>query len=122
MVDIKKKRAGLKRRHLRLRKRLEGSAERPRLTVYRSSKHIYAQIIDDVSGRTLVSAGTLQEPVKGSVKSTGNIAAAAKVGAALAAKAKEAGIKAVCFDRGGRMYHGRIKALAEAARKGGLKF
>jgi large subunit ribosomal protein L18 len=122
MVDIKKKRAGLKRRHLRLRKRLEGSAERPRLSVYRSSKHIYAQIVDDVSGRTLVSAGTLQEPVKGSVKSTGNIAAAAKVGAALAAKAKEAGIKAVCFDRGGRMYHGRIKALAEAARKGGLKF
>jgi large subunit ribosomal protein L18 len=122
MVDIKKKRAVLKRRHLRLRKRLEGTAERPRLAVYRSSKHIYAQIIDDVTGRTLLAAGTLQEPVKGSVKSTGNIAAAAKVGAALAAKAKEAGIKAVCFDRGGRMYHGRIKALAEAARKGGLKF
>jgi large subunit ribosomal protein L18 len=122
MVEIKKKRADLKRRHLRLRKRLEGTTERPRLSVYRSLKHIYAQIVDDVSGRTLASASTQAEPLKGTLKSTGNIAAAAKVGQLLATKAKEAGIKAVCFDRGGRQYHGRIKALAEAARKGGLKF
>jgi large subunit ribosomal protein L18 len=122
MRDIKKKRAGLVRRHLRLRKRLEGTPERPRLTVYRSLKHIYAQIVDDVSGRTLASAGTLQEPLKGALKGTGNVAAAVKVGQTLAAKAKEAGVKAVCFDCGGRQYHGRIKALAEAARKGGLKF
>ena len=121
-MDIKQKRAGLKRRHLRQRKRLEGTVERPRLTVYRSLKHIYAQIVDDVSGRTLVAAGTLQEPLKGTLKSTGNIAAAAKVGEVIAAKAKEAGIKQVCFDRGGRKYHGRVKALAAAARKGGLKF
>jgi large subunit ribosomal protein L18 len=122
MVDIQKKRAGLKRRHLRLRKRLEGTAERPRLTVYRSSKHVYAQLVDDVAGRTLVSASTLQEPLKGSLKGTGNKAAATKVGELIAAKAKEAGIEQVCFDRGGRMYHGRVKALADAARKGGLKF
>ena len=78
--------------------------------------------MDDVTGRTLVSAGTLQEPLKGTIKGTGNRAAAAKVGEVIATKAKEAGIKQVCFDRGGRKYHGRIKALAEAARKGGLKF
>jgi large subunit ribosomal protein L18 len=122
MTSIKYKRMALERRHLRLRKRLEGSPERPRLSVCRSSKHIYAQVIDDLSGRTLASASTLQAPLKGTLKSTGNIAAAAKVGELLAARAKEAGIKAVCFDRGGQKYHGRIKALAEAARKGGLKF
>jgi len=122
MVGIKEKRAALLRRHLRSRRRLEGSPERPRLCVYRSLKHIYAQVIDDVSGRTLVSASTLCEPLKGALKGTGNRAAAAKVGELLAARAKEAGIKAVCFDRGGRKYHGRVKALAEAARKGGLQF
>jgi large subunit ribosomal protein L18 len=121
-MDIKIKRAGLERRHLRSRRRLEGTPERPRLSVYRSLKHIYAQVIDDVSGRTLVAASTQSEPVKGALKSTGNRAAAAKVGELIAAKAKEAGIKAVCFDRGGRKYHGRIRALAEAARKAGLKF
>jgi large subunit ribosomal protein L18 len=122
MSDIKFKRAGLKRRHLRSRRRLAGTPERPRLSVYRSLKHIYAQVIDDVTGRTLVSASTLSEPLKGALKGTGNRDAAAKVGELLAARAKEAGIKAVCFDRGGRKYHGRIKALAEAARKGGLQF
>jgi large subunit ribosomal protein L18 len=122
MPDIKLKRAGLYRRHRRLRKRVEGVPERPRLSVYRSLKHIYAQVVDDVSGRTLVSASTLSEPLKGTLKGSGNRAAAAKVGELLAARAKEAGITAVCFDRGGRRYHGRIKALAEAARKGGLKF
>jgi large subunit ribosomal protein L18 len=122
MLDIKEKRAGLKRRQLRLRRRLQGTPERPRLSVYRSLKHIYAQVIDDVSGRALVSASTLSEALRGALKSTGNCAAAAKVGELLAARAKEAGIAAVCFDRGGRKYHGRIKALAEAARKGGLNF
>ena len=121
MTDIKEKRRGLERRHLRLRRKLEGSPERPRLCVFRSLKHIYAQVIDDVSGRTLVAAGTQDEPL-GTLKSKGSCAAAAKVGELVASKAREAGIKAVCFDRGGCKYHGRIKALAEAARKAGLKF
>jgi large subunit ribosomal protein L18 len=122
MTAIKMKRAALERRHLRGRRRLEGTPERPRLSVYRSLKHMYAQLVDDVAGKTLISVSTLLEPVKGDLKSTGNIKAAAKVGQLLAAKAKEAGIEAVCFDRGGRKYHGRVKALADAARKGGLKF
>jgi large subunit ribosomal protein L18 len=122
MTDIKVKRAGLKRRQMRLRKRLMGTPARPRLSVYRSLRHIYAQVIDDVSGRTLASASSLIEHVKGAVKSTGNRDAAAKVGQLIAAKAKEAGVTAVCFDRAGRKYHGRIKALAEAARKAGLRF
>ncbi|MCX5656255.1 MAG: 50S ribosomal protein L18 [Planctomycetota bacterium] len=122
MTAIKMKRAALARRHLRSRRTLEGTPERPRLSVYRSLKHIYAQIIDDVSGKTLLSLSSLSKDVKGDLKSTGNIKAAAKVGTLLAAKATESGIKAVCFDRGGRKYHGRVKALAEAARKGGLKF
>jgi large subunit ribosomal protein L18 len=122
MADIRVKRASLERRHLRVRRKVEGTPERPRLSVYRSSKHIYAQVVDDVAGRTLAAASTLSEGVKGTVKSTSNCEAAAKVGALLAEKAKAAGVTAVCFDRGGRKYHGRIKALAEAARKGGLKF
>jgi large subunit ribosomal protein L18 len=122
MTAIKQKRAGLERRHLRLRRALQGTADRPRLSVYRSLKHIYAQVVDDLSGRTLASASTLSEPVKTAVKGTGNRAAAVKVGELIAARAKEAGITAVCFDRGGRKYHGRVKALAEAARKGGLQF
>jgi large subunit ribosomal protein L18 len=122
MTDTKEKQAGLRRRQLRLRRRLEGTAERPRLSVYRSLKHIYAQIINDVTGQTLAAASSRSEPLKGTLKSTGNRAAAAKVGELIAAKAKDAGIAAVCFDRAGRKYHGRVKALAEAARKAGLKF
>ena len=122
MTATKMKREALQRRHLRSRRKLEGTPDRPRLSVYRSLKHMYAQLVDDVAGKTLLSVSTLLEPVKGDLKSTGNIKAAAKVGQILAAKAKEAGIKAVCFDRGGRKYHGRVKALADAARKGGLKF
>ncbi|MBM4017715.1 MAG: 50S ribosomal protein L18 [Planctomycetes bacterium] len=122
MMGIKVKRAALKRRHMRSRRRLEGTPERPRLSVYRSLKHMYAQVIDDVSGRTLAAASTRSEPLKGTLKSAGAVAAAAKVGQLLAEKAKAAGITAVCFDCGGRKYHGRVKALAEAARKGGLKF
>jgi len=122
MADVKQNRAALHRRHLRLRRRVTGTPERPRLSVYRSLKHIYAQVIDDVSGRTLVSASTQSDALKADLKSGGNCAAAAKVGALLAARAKEAGITAVAFDRGGRKFHGRVKALAEAARKAGLKF
>ncbi len=122
MADIRHKRARLKRRHQSLRHRVEGTPDRPRLCVYRSLEHIYAQVIDDLAGRTLASASTLSEPIKGELKSTGNCEAAAKVGELIAARAKEAGIKTVCFDRGGRKFHGRIKALAEAARKGGLAF
>jgi large subunit ribosomal protein L18 len=112
----------LTRRHMSLRKRVQGTAERPRLCVYRSLKHIYAQVVDDATGKTLVSASTQSEPIREALKTSGNCAAAAKVGELLAQRAKEAGIEAVCFDRGGRKYHGRVKALAEAARKGGLKF
>ena len=122
MADIRQKRAGLKRRQQRLRRRLAGTPQHPRLNVYRSLQHIYAQVVDDVAGRTLVSASTLGEPLEGQLKSTGNCEAAAKVGELLAARAKEAGITTVCFDRAGRKYHGRVKALAEAARKGGLTF
>ena len=121
-MDIKRKRAGLKRRHRSLRRKVEGTPERPRLSVYRSLRHIYAQVVDDLSGRTLASASTVGEPLGGDLKDTGNCAAAAKVGELVAARAKKAGIKAVCFDRGGRKFHGRVKALAEAARKGGLTF
>ncbi|HUX02363.1 MAG: 50S ribosomal protein L18 [Phycisphaerae bacterium] len=122
MADVAKKRAGLSRRHRRVRKKVFGTPERPRLCVSRSLKHIYVQLIDDVAGRSLLAVGTLSEPLKGAMKSTGNREAAAKVGALVAERAKKAGITRVCFDRGGRKYHGRIKALADAARKGGLQF
>jgi large subunit ribosomal protein L18 len=106
----------------RVRKRVRGSAERPRLTVFRSNKHIYAQIIDDSEGRSLVSASTADAQVCSKGENGGNKAAAVKVGQALAARALEAGIKLVAFDRGRYRYHGRIAALADAAREGGLEF
>ncbi|MGE5507661.1 MAG: 50S ribosomal protein L18 [Chitinophagales bacterium] len=109
-------------RHLRVRKRVKGTAERPRLAVFRSLNHIYAQVIDDEAGRTLASASTLDADLRAKLASGGNIEAAKAVGAAIAAKAKEAGVDAVVFDRGGTLYHGRIKALADAAREGGLDF
>lgn len=105
-------------RHVRLRKRIEGDATRPRLAVYRSIKHIYAQIIDDTTGTTLVAAGTQDKGFEGS----GNTEGALKVGEALASRAKEKGIESVVFDRGGNRFHGRVASLAEGARKGGLKF
>jgi large subunit ribosomal protein L18 len=122
MADIRNKRAALRRRKRHVRRRVMGTPDRPRLSVYRSLKHIYAQVIDDVSGRTLASASTLSKDAGGEGAGTGNCDAAARVGALLAERAKEAGIQAVCFDRGGRKFHGRVKALAEAARKGGLRF
>ena len=113
-----KNKARLKR-HLRVRGKVSGTAECPRLNVFRSSKHIYAQIIDDVNGVTLVSANTLEKGFEGA---TGNAEAAKKVGLALAERALAKGIDVVVFDRGGYLYHGRVAALAEGAREGGLKF
>jgi len=111
------------RRHLRLRQRLVGSAERPRLSVFRSNKYLYAQVIDDGQGKTLAAASTLQKPIAGQLGGKcGNIAAAKLLGKTIADRAKEKGIKKVCFDRGGYIYHGRIKALADAAREAGLEF
>jgi large subunit ribosomal protein L18 len=112
----------LDRRQRSIRKSLFGSAARPRLAVFRSDKHIYAQLIDDYTGRTLASAATTAADVRGDLKNGGNIAAAKKVGSVIAERAKAAGITAVAFDRGGRRYHGRVKALADAARQAGLKF
>jgi large subunit ribosomal protein L18 len=111
-----------RRIHLRIRKRVQGRAQRPRLSVFRSLKHIYAQIIDDTRARTLVSASSLDTELRQTMKSGGNVAAARQVGRILAQRAKAAGITQVVFDRGGYAYHGRVKALAEAAREGGLKF
>lgn len=110
------------RRKRRIRKKIFGDTERPRLTVYRSLRHIYAQVIDDMSGNTLVAASTLSEETAKDVKQTGNVEAATKIGDAVAKKALAVGIRRVRFDRNGFRYHGRIKALAEAARKGGLAF
>lgn len=107
------------KRHLRVRNHLAGTAERPRLNVFRSLKHIYAQVIDDEKGMTLAAASSLDKGFEGT---GGNIAAAKAVGAAIAKKALEKGITEVVFDRGGYIYHGRVAALAQAARDGGLKF
>ncbi|MDP9175689.1 MAG: 50S ribosomal protein L18 [Planctomycetota bacterium] len=124
MADKNKlKQVRLQRRKWSVRSNVFGTAERPRLSVFRSDKHIYAQIIDDYTGKTLAAvASTNSETLGGELKNGGNVAAARKIGLAIAAKAKDAGVSAVCFDRGGRQYHGRVKALADAAREGGLKF
>lgn len=118
----KSKTKRLLRRKGTIRSGLFGTTERPRLSVFRSSKHIYAQIIDDAQGKTLASVGSTTDEVLGDLKNGGNIAAAKLIGKAIADRAKAAGITAVAFDRNGRKYHGRVKALADAAREGGLKF
>ncbi len=110
------------RLHSRLRRKIAGSTERPRLCVFRSSRHIVAQVIDDQAGRTLASASSLDGDVKKQIKGGGNIAAAKVVGKAIAERARTAGVERVVFDRGGYQYHGRIQALADAAREAGLKF
>lgn len=111
------------RRKYVIRNRLMGTAERPRLTVFPSVKHIYAQVIDDMSGRTLASAGTLgKSGVTGDGDKTGDVGAAAAVGRAVAERARAAGVTRIAFDRNGRRYHGRVKALADAAREAGLEF
>jgi large subunit ribosomal protein L18 len=113
---------GKSRRHDRIRKKVSGVAERPRLCVFRSLNNIYAQIIDDTKGATLAAASTLDKEIKAQEGHKGNIEAAKKVGVLLAKKATEAGVKKVVFDRSGYRYHGSIKALAEASREGGLEF
>jgi len=110
------------RRHVRVRKKISGTAERPRLNVYRSEKHIYAQLIDDVNGVTLAAASTLDKELRDQVDNGGNVEAARKVGELIANRGKAAGISNVVFDRGGYLYHGRIQALADAAREAGLEF
>ena len=105
-----------------IRKRISGSQERPRLSVFRSSKHMYAQIIDDTTGETLVAASTVSKELKGKIKSSGNVDAATKVGELISKAAQKKNIKCVAFDRNGFLYHGRVKALADAARAGGLEF
>lgn len=117
------RRAARLRRHARIRKKISGTAERPRLSVFRSLHHIYAQLIDDTKGITLMVASTVEPELKNKLKGKcGNIEAAKAVGSAIAERAIAKGIKKVVFDRGGQIYHGRVKALAEAAREGGLEF
>lgn len=110
------------KKHNRMRNRFAGTAERPRLAVFRSNNHMYAQIIDDTVGKTLVSASTLQKEVKAELEKTNNVDAAAYLGTVIAKRAIEKGINTVVFDRGGFIYQGKIKALADAAREAGLEF
>jgi large subunit ribosomal protein L18 len=118
-VSAQKKHEALRRRHHRVRKKVRGEADRPRLAVYRSNKHIVAQVIDDRAGRTLAAASTTEADLKDGA--TGNKAAAVKVGQLVAERAKAAGVTKVVFDRGGNLYHGRVAAVADAAREAGLE-
>ena len=120
MSKAQKLREGRIRRHRRVRKKVRGTADRPRLAVFRSNNHITAQIIDDITGRTVAAASTTEADLRSGA--TGNIDAAKKVGTLVAQRAKAAGVSKVVFDRGGFMYHGRIAAVADAAREGGLEF
>lgn len=120
MITKPDKNAIRRKRHARVRAKISGTPERPRLSVYRSNKHIYAQLIDDMNGVTLASASTLDKEIN--VESASNIDAAAKVGELVAKRALEKGYKSVVFDRSGYLYHGRIQALADAAREAGLEF
>lgn len=120
MINKVSKNASREKRHLRIRQTLKGTAEKPRLSVFRSNSQIYAQIIDDVAGKTLCSASSLDKELK--LKNGSNVAAATEVGTLLAKRALALKIETVVFDRGGYLFHGRVKALAEAARAAGLKF
>ena len=122
MLQLVSKDTARRRIHVRLRTRLAGRAQMPRLSVFRSLNHIYAQIVDDARGQTMVSASTRDKEVRTTLKTGGNVAAAKVVGKELAKRAGAAGISRVVFDRGGYAYHGRVKALADAARGAGLKF
>ena len=122
MVSKKSRSEVRVKKHRRIRNRLSGTTECPRLAVFRSNNHMYAQIIDDTVGNTLVSASTLQKDVKANLEKTNNVDAAAYLGKVIAEKAIEKGIKDVVFDRGGFLYHGKIQALADAAREAGLTF
>jgi large subunit ribosomal protein L18 len=121
-MNVARKVQQLERRRRRVRRTILGTTERPRLNVFRSRSHIYAQVIDDMQGATLAAASSLDKTLRTSLKSTGGIEAAKAVGKLIADRAKAAKVVAVVFDRGGRMYHGRIKALADASREGGLQF
>jgi large subunit ribosomal protein L18 len=118
MIPLRQRNVIRQRIHFRIRQKMTGTAQRPRLNVYRSLNHIYAQVVDDSKGQTLLSASTVQAKIKGG----GNVAAAKEVGKLVAERAIEKGIKRVVFDRGGYLYHGRVKALADAAREAGLEF
>ncbi|MEH7252116.1 50S ribosomal protein L18 [Neobacillus niacini] len=120
MITKLDKNASRKKRHARVRAKLSGTAARPRLNVFRSNKHLYAQLIDDMSGTTLASASTMEKDLN--LESTSNVEAAKLVGELVAKRAVEKGITAVVFDRGGYLYHGRVQALADAARANGLQF
>jgi large subunit ribosomal protein L18 len=121
-MSVRTKEGIRQRIHRRIRKKIAGTPERPRLAVYRSQAHIYAQLIDDDAGRTLCAASSLDATLAAEKKKGGDVAAAKAVGALIAGRAKEKGLSAVVFDRGGFQYHGRVKALADAAREAGLKF
>ena len=122
MVSKKSRTVVRENKHRKLRNRFSGTAERPRLAVFRSNSHMYAQIIDDTVGKTLVSASTLDKDVKAELEKTNNVEAATVVGTVVAKKALEKGITTVVYDRGGFVYEGKVKALAEAAREAGLEF
>ena len=122
MVNKESRTAARENKHRRLRNRLVGTAERPRLAVFRSNNHMYAQIIDDTVGKTLVAASTTEKAVKAELEKTNDVAAAAYLGTVIAKRALENGISTVVYDRGGFIYQGKIKALAEAAREAGLEF
>ena len=122
MVSKKSRTAVRENKHRRMRHHLVGTAERPRMAVFRSNNHMYAQIIDDTVGKTLVSASTLDKDVKAELEKTNNVEAATVVGTVVAKKALEKGITTVVYDRGGFVYEGKVKALAEAAREAGLEF
>ncbi len=122
MVNKKARKDVRVKKHMRIRNRFSGTAERPRLAVFRSNNHMYAQIIDDTVGNTLVSASTVEKSVRDELEKTNNVDAAAYLGTVIAKRAIEKGIKEVVFDRGGFIYHGKIAALADAAREAGLEF
>ncbi len=122
MVNKKSRKEVRVKKHMRIRNRFSGTAERPRLAVFRSNNHMYAQIIDDTVGNTLVAASTLEKEVKAELEKTNNVDAAAYLGTVIAKRAIEKGIQEVVFDRGGFLYHGKVAALADAAREAGLKF
>ena len=122
MINKIDKKAIRKRKHVRVRKKISGTSECPRLCVYRSNAHIYAQVVDDVTGTTIASASSLDKDVKSAVSNCGNIETAKLVGKLIAERAQAKEIKEVVFDRGGYLYHGRVAALAEAAREAGLSF
>lgn len=122
MIKKKSRKEVRVKKHMKVRNRLSGTADKPRLAVFRSNNHMYAQIIDDTAQTTLVSASTLQKDVKADLDKTNNVEAASKLGGVIAKKALDKGIKTVVFDRGGFIYQGKVKALAEAAREAGLEF